>query len=85
MTSLCTWCETEFEPRSNGGSTQRFCSKNCRENFNTACRIWAAREYEAERISIFDLRMALEQRARCVQRDLGSDGIPTCPLDAQAP
>ena len=24
MTSLCMWCGTEFEPRSNGGSAQRF-------------------------------------------------------------
>ena len=77
--SPCTWCGTEFEPRSNGGSTQRFCSKNCRENFNTACRIWAAREYQAERVSIFELRTCLEQHTRSLQRDLDSQGIPTTP------
>ena len=59
MTSLCTWCGTEFEPRNNGGSVQKFCSKDCRQDFNAACRIWAAREYEAERVSIFDLRACL--------------------------
>ena len=80
MTSLCTWCGNEFEPRSNGGSTQRFCAKDCRENFNTACRIWAAREYQAERVSIFDLRTCLEQRARSLQRDPAPEGArPTRP------
>ncbi len=70
MSQICTWCETAYEPRSNGGSAQRFCSKDCRQDFNTACRIWAAQEYEAERVSIFTLRTCLEQRARCAQRDL---------------
>lgn len=70
MTSLCTWCETEFEPRSNGGSVQRFCAAPCRRAFETACRIWAAQEYEAERVSIFELRTAVQQRARSLQRDL---------------
>ena len=72
MSPLCTWCGTEFEPRHNGGSTQRFCSKHCRENFNTACRIWAAAEFEAERLSIFTLRSCLEQHTRCVQPDLAA-------------
>ncbi len=74
MSQICTWCETAYEPRSNGGSAQRFCSKDCRQDFNTACRIWAAQEYEAERVSIFTLRTCLEQRARCAQRDLASEG-----------
>ena len=69
MTLLCVWCETAYKPRSNGGSTQRFCSKDCRQNFNTACRIWAAAEYEAARVSILALRTALEQHTRCVESD----------------
>ena len=86
MSQLCTWCGTEFEPRHNGGSAQRFCSKNCRENFNTACRIWAAQEYQAERVSIFEFRRCLEQHTRCVQRDLGSEGayLPARPGNALA-
>ncbi len=79
MSQICTWCETACEPRSNGGSAQRFCSKDCRQDFNTACRIWAAQEYEAERVSIFTLRTCLEQRARCVQRDLASEGGQAAP------
>ncbi len=67
MNTLCTWCRTEFEPRSNGGSAQRFCKKNCRQDFNTACRMWAVQEHEAERLSVFTLRSCLGQHTRCVE------------------
>jgi hypothetical protein len=73
MNPLCTWCGTAYEPRSNGGKRQRFCSAPCRRAFETACRIWAAAEYEAERVSIFTLRTALYQRARSLQRDLAPE------------
>ena len=73
MSRLCTWCGTEFELRSNGGSAQRFCSKDCRQNFNTACRIWAAQEYRAERVSIFTLRTCLGQHTRSLGRDLAPE------------
>ena len=69
MSALCTWCGTEYEPRSNGGSAQRFCSAPCRRAFDSACRIWAAAEYDAERVSIFALRTAFYERARCVESD----------------
>ena len=55
------------------GSVQRFCTKDCRQNFNTACRIWAGAEFEAERVSIDQLRTYLGQRACCVQRDSASE------------
>ncbi len=71
----CVWCGAEFEPRNNGGSAQRFCSKDCRQNFNTACRIWAGAEFEAERVSIDQLRTCLGQRACCVQRDSALEGM----------
>ena len=73
MNPLCTWCGTTYELRSNGGSAQRFCKKDCRESFNTACRIWAAQEYKAERLSIFTLRSCLGQHTRCVQGDPASE------------
>ncbi len=76
MNSLCIWCGTAFEPRSNGGSAQRFCSKDCRQDFNTACRIWAAAECEAERVSIFELRTCLEQRARSLGCDRANTSHP---------
>ena len=47
MGMVCTWCGTEHE-----AGVEGFCSEDCRQNFNAACRIWAAAEYEAERVSI---------------------------------
>ena len=69
MSRLCTWCGTAYEPRSNGGSAQRFCSAPCRRAFDSACRIWAAAEYDAERVSVFALRTAFYERARCAESD----------------
>ncbi len=63
---LCTWCGTE--------TAEEFCSEACRASFNAACGIWAAQEYAAERLSIFTLRTALYQRARCVESDPASEG-----------
>ena len=65
----CLWCGTEFEPRSNGGKPQRFCSTPCRRAFDTACRVYAAAEVEAGRLPVSALREALEQRARSLRRD----------------
>jgi hypothetical protein len=76
MNPICTWCGTEYEPRSNGGSAQRFCTAPCRRAFDSACRIWASAEYEAERVSIFTLRTALYQRARSLQRNSASVSPP---------
>ncbi len=65
MSQICTWCGTEYEPRNNGGKPQRFCSPDCRRDFFAACRAWAAREFEAGRVSVKDLQGASAQRARC--------------------
>ena len=51
---------------------QRFCSRDCRHDFHTACRIWAMRELEAGRLSLSALRRCAGLRIRCVQRDLAS-------------
>ena len=74
MTDMdCLWCGTEFEPRSNGGKPQRFCSAPCRRAFDTACRVYAAAEVEAGRLPVSALKMALEQRARSLGRDPASE------------
>ena len=79
MTDMdCLWCGTEFEPRSNGGKLQRFCSAPCRREFEAACRADAAAEVEAGRLPVPALRTALQQRARSLQRDLA-------PGDTQVP
>ncbi len=71
MTTKCLWCDLEFQPRTTGGSAQRFCSTPCRRAFETACRVYAGAEVNAGRLSVSTLRMGLEQRARCMERDLG--------------
>ncbi len=73
MSRLCTWCGTAYKPRSNDGSAQRFCSAPCRRAFDSACRIWAAAEHDAERVSIFALRAAFYERARCAQSNPASE------------
>ena len=73
MSALCTWCGTEFEPRSNGGRPQRFCSTDCRHGFFAACRDWAVAEVEAGRVSVSTVRTARNERARCVERDPASE------------
>ncbi len=35
-TSACIWCETKFAARKSGGSAQRFCSSDCRQDFHIA-------------------------------------------------
>ncbi len=73
-TSACIWCETKFAARKSGGSAQRFCSKDCRQDFHIACRIWAVQEYEAGRVSLTALRSPPGQRARCIERDSDPKG-----------
>ena len=75
LCTFCTWCGTEFEPRKNGGSPQRFCTAPCRRAFETACRAWAAQEHEAGRVSTTTLRTALHQRARCLESDPASERV----------
>jgi hypothetical protein len=43
MTACCPWCGARFQPRSSGGSDQRFCRVACRQAFWTAARRWVMR------------------------------------------
>ncbi len=65
---ICTWCGTDFEPRAVGGSVRRFCSKNCRHDFHSACRVWGEEAYGIGEVSIFQLRTCLGRRVCCVER-----------------
>jgi hypothetical protein len=51
MTACCPWCGTHFQPRSSGGSDQRFCGAACRQAFWTAARRWIGRALEAGLLS----------------------------------
>ncbi len=75
----CLWCEAGFEVRATGGRPQRFCSPDCRRDFFAACRAWAAREFEAGRVSVKDLKGASTQRARCYKGGTASFSSPDGP------
>jgi hypothetical protein len=51
MTACCPWCGETFEPRSSGGSDQRFCRAACRQAFWTAARRWIGRALDAGLLS----------------------------------
>ncbi len=80
MTGACIWCGTAFAPRTTGGSTQRFCSRDCRQDFYTACRTWGVQEYEAGRLPMSELRGCVAQRARLLQCD---PGLERCQVPAR--
>ncbi len=69
----CLWCGTEFEPQGTGRSVKKFCSKSCRRDFHTACRIWGEEQYGAGEVTIFQLRICLGRRARRAQHDPASE------------
>ena len=70
---LCTWCSSTFEPQVTGRSVKRFCSKDCRQSFHAACRIWGEEAFGADEVSILQLQTCLARRARRTQRDSASE------------
>ncbi len=53
----CLWCQAPYTARTGrGGPSQRFCSDACRAAFHRGARRWVARELEAGRLDIADLR-----------------------------
>ena len=52
----CDWCEEPFSPRKTGGTPQRFCAKQCRQDFHTAARQQTVRALARGSISINDLK-----------------------------
>ncbi len=73
MSQLCTWCGTTFGPQVTGRSVKKFCSKDCRQNFHAACRIWGEAAYVAGEVSTFQLRACFARRARRTERDPASE------------
>jgi len=52
----CLWCGTAFQPRTDGGTAQRFCTPACRRAFDQVSRAWVRRQVDAGLLSIADLR-----------------------------
>ncbi len=65
MVAVCRWC--------GAGTTEKFCSEDCRRDFHSACQLWGEGAYGAGNVSIWQLRTCLAQRAR---RDFAPEGNP---------
>ena len=48
----CSWCGRSFRPRSTGGSAQKFCCSEHRQQFWIAARRWTMRAIEAGLLSV---------------------------------
>ncbi len=81
----CLWCEGEFQPRASGGSGQRFCSKDCRQEYHRACRIWADRVVTAGLLPASALRVAPEQHIRSLQSHLAPRANSSAPKAVARP
>ena len=69
----CTWCGSTFEPKTTGRSVKKFCSKDCRQKFHVACRIWGEEAFGAGEVSIFQLQTRFARRARRTECDPASE------------
>jgi hypothetical protein len=58
MTVCCSWCGQAFEPRTSGGSCQRFCKAACRQAFWSAARSWVALAFQTGLLSTDVLKAA---------------------------
>lgn len=54
--STCDWCGKSFAGKTRGAHAKRFCLDSCRNKFNHACRKYGRAEFEAERVTIEQLR-----------------------------
>ena len=52
----CSWCDSDFRARDDGGKAQRFCRSACRQAFHRALRTWAWGQWQAGQIKTSILR-----------------------------
>jgi hypothetical protein len=52
LQARCLWCGRAFNPRSTGGSAQKFCGSGHRQQFWIAARRWTMRAIEAGLLSV---------------------------------
>jgi hypothetical protein len=52
LAERCLWCKRTFTPRMTGGSAQKFCCTEHRQQFWIAARRWTMRAIEAGLLSI---------------------------------
>jgi hypothetical protein len=78
----CLWCHAPFQPRSDGGRVQRYCSPACRRAFDGAARAWVRRAVGSEALSLADLQKAPPATRALATRALAPDklgaSLPAC-------
>lgn len=57
MKAKCYWCEAgEFDPKSVGANKKKFCSSDCKDDFNSALRQYGRKAHDAGEVSVETLR-----------------------------
>ena len=67
LSTHCLWCGRAFTPRATGGSAQKFCSTEHRQDFWIAARRWTIRAIDAGLLSVDCLKELPHERARCLR------------------
>jgi hypothetical protein len=52
LNARCLWCDRHFTPRATGGSLQKFCCTEHRQQFWIAARRWTMRAIEVGLLSV---------------------------------
>ena len=55
----CLWCSQTFSEQHRGGSSQKFCCKQCKQQYEKSLRLWTLLQLEKEKISVKDLQRLL--------------------------
>jgi hypothetical protein len=74
MTVCRSWCGRAFEPRTSGGSCQRFCRAVCRQAFWSAARRWVWKAVEAGLLSSDMLKAAGTSVHACTEPFRAEEG-----------
>ncbi len=59
----CSWCDSEFRSRQDGGKVQRFCRPACRQAFHRALRDWAWDQWRSGELTTAALRRSVSPPA----------------------
>ena len=73
MKAKCYWCEGEFDPKWVGANEKRFCTVDCKDDFNTALRHYGRKAHDAGDVSVETLRRDKPPRKRSWRRSLGRE------------
>ena len=55
----CLWCSQTFFKQYKGGSVQKFCNRQCKQQYEKSLRLWTLHQLKKENISVKDLQHLL--------------------------